>query len=128
MTIDGKDYDIDKNMVDIRIDAKEGFNVGQDNNNYVILNTTLTESLINEGIAREFVSKVQNLRKELDFNVVDRITIKYNADKSIVDAIEEFNDYIKNETLATEITLDEKLNKDLSFNDVMINITIKKNK
>ena len=128
MTIDGKDYDIDKNMVDIRIDAKEGFNVGQDNNNYVILNTTLTESLINEGIAREFVSKVQNLRKELDFNVVDRITIKYNADKSIVDAIEEFNDYIKNETLATEITLDEKLNKDLNFNDVMINITIKKNK
>ena len=126
MNIASTEYEVTPEMVEIRVEAKEGFNVGQENNDYVILNTTLDDKLINEGIAREFVSKVQNIRKEMDLNVADRISIKYNASKEVQAAIEDFKEYVSNETLAKEIKLDEKLEKNLSFNDEQINITITK--
>ena len=47
-------------MVDIRVESKEGFNASYEGNNFIVLNTTLTKELINEGIARELISKVQN--------------------------------------------------------------------
>ena len=56
-------------MVDIRINAKDGFDVGMENNNFVILNDTLTDDLINEGIAREIISKVQTMRKNNNYEI-----------------------------------------------------------
>ena len=78
MIIDDKKMEITSNMVDIRISSKEGFNVGMENNNFIILDTTLTEELILEGIAREFISKIQNLRKSNDFDIVDRIIVRFH--------------------------------------------------
>ena len=72
---DSKKLTITKDMVDIRIDSKEGFNVGMQNNKFVILNTELTEELVFEGYARELVSKVQNLRKTKEFDIADRIKL-----------------------------------------------------
>ena len=88
MNIAGQDYDIYSDMVDIRIDAKDGFDVGMDNNNFVILNTTLTKDLINEGIAREIISKVQTMRKNNNYELTDRINITYSADEDIKLAID----------------------------------------
>ena len=68
MSFLGEDLTITKDMVDIRIDSKEGFNVGMQNNKFIILNTELTKELIYEGYARELVSKVQNLRKTKEFD------------------------------------------------------------
>lgn len=68
MTVAGTEYDIYSDMVDIRINAKDGFDVGMENNNFVILNARLTDDLINEGIAREIVSKVQTIRKIIIMN------------------------------------------------------------
>ena len=116
ITIDDTDYEIDSSYTDIRISAKEGYNVGMENNLFVILNTVRTEELISEGIAREFVSKVQNIRKTEDYNVIDRITITYNGDEDIKKAVNNFKDYIMSETLATEITFDEKLEKTFDLN------------
>ena len=99
----GADYTVSSDMADIRISSKEGFNVGFENNNFVILNTELTEDLILEGIAREIVSKVQQLRKAKDFNIVDRIDIYYEAEDKVVETFNKFEDYIKNETLAENI-------------------------
>ncbi len=113
LNIDNADYLISADMVDIRITSKEGFNVGMENNNFIILNTELTPELINEGIAREIVSKVQQLRKNKDFNIVDRITLEYEGNDKIDEVFKEYADYIKNETLATEIikkTLDTEVN------------------
>ena len=113
LNIDDVDYLISADMVDIRITSKEGFNVGMENNNFIILNTELTPELINEGIAREIVSKVQQLRKNKDFNIVDRITLEYEGNDKIDEVFKEYADYIKNETLATEIikkTLDTEVN------------------
>ena len=59
---DNKDLTITPNMVSISVNPKVGFNIGKEDNNYVILNTNLNESLINEGLAREIISKIQNIR------------------------------------------------------------------
>ena len=58
---------ITPDMVDIRISSKDGFDIKMENNNFVIINTTLNDDLIKEGIAREIVSKVQNLRKQKEY-------------------------------------------------------------
>ena len=74
-----------------------------ENNIFVILDTNLTSELIEEGYAREFISKVQQLRKSNDFEVLDNIDIKFYGDDEIAKAISNFDEYIKNETLALDI-------------------------
>ena len=113
---DGSDLTINKDMVDIRIDSKEGFNVGMQNNKFIILNTELTKDLINEGYARELVSKVQNLRKTKDFDIADRITLYYSCDDEVKEAIEEFEDFIKGETLALTLVYKEGLSEQVDLN------------
>ena len=90
-------------MVLITSVSKEGFDVALEDNDFIILNTELTKELVNEGIAREFVSKVQNLRKQKDFDIVDRINIYYSSDSLVNDSLDQFKEFIKNETLAIEI-------------------------
>lgn len=127
MSINNEPLEVDITMVDIRIDAKEGFDVGMENNNFIILNTTLTQDLIDEGLAREFVSKIQQLRKNTGLDVADRISIKYNGPEEIINAIMNFTDYIKNETLATSIEKDSDCQTSLSINEYNITVTIEKN-
>ena len=124
MNIGGEDKEITPTMVDIRISSKEGFNVGMENNNFIILETALTEELILEGIAREMVSKVQQLRKTKDFNVADRIKLYYSGDEEIEKCIEKFSEYIKTETLSTDIIKKENLteNYDLNGHECKIDI------
>jgi isoleucyl-tRNA synthetase len=98
---DGGRLDVTPDMVDVRIESKEGFNVGMENNKFIILNTELTRELILEGLAREFVSKVQNMRKTNGYEIADRIKVFYNGDEDILDALETFKDYVMDETLAT---------------------------
>ena len=127
MNIAGQDYDIYSDMVDIRIDAKDGFDVGMDNNNFVILNTTLTKDLINEGIAREIISKVQTMRKNYNYELTDRINITYSADEDIKLAIDDFKDYIMHETLAKTIEKGSANGEKFMIDDKEITIDISKN-
>ena len=108
MTINETEYDIDLSYVDIRINSKEGFDVGMLNNEFVILNTTLTQELINEGVARETVSKIQQLRKTMNFDIVDRINIEYTSNDEYEESIKEFIEFIKNETLGIEFNRVDK--------------------
>ncbi len=127
LNLDGEELKVNKEMVDIRVDAKDGFNVGMENNNFVILNTELSEELILEGLAREFVSKVQNIRKLKDLNVVDRIIIYYNGPDKFIKSLEMFNDYIKKETLTVDLIKKEDLTDsyDLNGEEVYIDIVKK---
>ncbi len=127
LEIAGESYDITSEMVDIRYNAKEGFNVGMDNGNFIILNTTITKELKEQGDTREFVSKVQALRKENGFDIADRITITYNADEELKNAIENNIDYVSSETLATNIVFSETLDKNLKLNEYNVGISLKKN-
>ncbi len=103
LNLDGEDTEITKNLVDVRISAKEGFAVAMENNVFTILDTTLTDELVNEGLARELISKVQQLRKQADFEMMDRIDIYVDADEAVMNAISIHEDYIKDETLADNI-------------------------
>ena len=119
-----EDLTITKDMVDIRVSSKEGYDAANINNLFIIIDTKLTEDLIMEGIARELVSKVQNLRKEKDFNVSDRIHLYYNGD--IKDVINKFEDYIKKETLSLEIIEKDNLEKEYDLNSHIVKLDVEK--
>ncbi len=84
------------------VETEEGITVG--------LDTELNEELIAEGYAREFVNRVQNMRKEADFDVIDKISISFSTDERLAGYILKFADYIKSETLSQELVNVEKLN------------------
>ena len=124
MTLDGEEYEINNTMVDIRTSSKEGFDVATLNNDFIILNTELTKELILEGIAREMVSKVQNLRKTTGFEITDRIHVTYESDAEVEEAVNTHKDFIMNETLALTLTsakLDEEV-LDLNGHDTKIKV------
>ena len=118
--------EITSNLIDIKIISKEGFNTASLDNNFIILNTTLDEELIKEGYAREFVSKIQNLRKEKDFDIENRIKLSYNSNDYFDDIVKEFNDYIKKETLSLEIVKDNNLNNKQLVNDIEVAFDVEK--
>ncbi|WP_352418801.1 isoleucine--tRNA ligase [Proteiniborus sp.] len=101
--ISGKDFEVTKDLVTVTITAKEGFTVAMENNHFVILDTTLTEELINEGYAREFISKVQQMRKNNGYEMMDNVKIYYDGDDEIAKAVNDYEDYIKKETLSVSI-------------------------
>ncbi|MGN0973508.1 MAG: isoleucine--tRNA ligase [Bacilli bacterium] len=114
--LDDSIEEVTSDMVDIRINSKEGFNATLFNNNFIILNTTLDEDLINEGIARELVSKVQNLRKTKDFDITDRIKLYYSPNAEFEKVLSKYAEFIKKETLSLEI-----IEKDINTNLVNLN-------
>ncbi len=69
----------------------------------VALDTTITEDLLAEGLAREVVNRVQNLRKNADFDVTDRIIVEYRATENLSKALRIYGSWIRNETLALEL-------------------------
>ena len=107
---------VTSSMVDIRVLAKPGFNVAMEGNLFVILNTERTPELILEGMAREFVSKVQNMRKTKGLEITDRIILYYDGSEEFNKALEMFEEYIKDETLATTITKKNDLTEKFDIN------------
>jgi isoleucyl-tRNA synthetase len=85
----------------------EGWSVETEDGLSVALDTELSPELVKEGLAREFVNRIQNMRKEADFDVVDRITIGFEGSDELEEAVESMKDYIKSETLAEEIETHE---------------------
>ena len=103
LNLEGEDVEISKDYVMVNISSKEGFDVAMENNLFVILDTTLTKELKNEGYAREFISKVQQMRKNNGYEVLDNINIYYDGSDEIEEAVKEYEDFIKSETLALTI-------------------------
>ncbi len=125
--IDGDMITLQEEDLMINITAKEGFTVEMDGTKFVILDTTLTQDLIDEGYAREFVSKVQQIRKNQDFEVLDNIQITYCGSEEIQKAVNKHQDYIKKETLALELNhTDEKCEEEYNLNDHTTGIAVKR--
>ncbi len=120
------DLEITSDLIDVKIDSKEGFDVAMENNNFVILDTTLTDSLIKEGVARELVSKVQNMRKEKGFDIENRINIYYNGNEYFDEVLNEFSNYIKAETLAVELIKKEDLTNEYNLNDIKVYLDVER--
>ncbi|MBQ8472002.1 MAG: isoleucine--tRNA ligase [Bacilli bacterium] len=125
INLNDTNYELNKEMLDIRVNSKEGYDTAINNNLFIILNTTLNEDLINEGIARELVSKVQQLRKSKDFNITDRIYIYYYSD-TLMDKLENFMDFIKNETLC-DMLISEKVTEEVTnLNGIEVYLDVKR--
>lgn len=126
MNLEFEGIKITEDLIDIKINAKEGFNVATENNNFIILNTTLTEELLNEGLAREFVSKIQQLRKTENFDVEDRINIYIDANKDLINQLMTNMEYIKAETLCLNFKEDKKASTKLTINEYEILVTLER--
>lgn len=107
LSLGGEDFSLTSDMVVITLKQKEGYASSSNEKTCVVLDTTLTEELILEGLAREFVRNVQSLRKEADFEITDHITIYYHGMEQIDQMLEVYGDYIKEETLACAIVSKE---------------------
>ncbi len=103
LDIDGGQHEIILEDIEIVSEDIEGWMVAMDGGITVALDTKLDENLIKEGIAREFVNRIQNLRKDSGFEVTDRIKIEFKSSEDIKKAIESMENYIKNETLAVSV-------------------------
>jgi isoleucyl-tRNA synthetase len=92
-------------MEDIEIASEDipGWQIATDGDVTVALDLTLTDDLRAEGIARELVNRIQNIRKASDFEVTDRIIIRVKRDAALADAIAHYGDYICQETLADQL-------------------------
>jgi isoleucyl-tRNA synthetase len=98
--VDGQSYAITPEQCEVVQSAVAGYAVAEEYGYVAALATTLTEDLIQEGLAREFVRRVQSLRKDADFAISDRITITYQASNRLRDAVRAFAEVIQRETLA----------------------------
>jgi len=102
--VNGMPITITRDDVTISAQSIEGWLVESVDGLTVALDTTLTAELINEGLAREFVNRVQNMRKDAGLQETDRIRIHFESSNRVAEAIGRMSDYIKSETLATQLT------------------------
>lgn len=125
LSIDNEAITITKEFVDVRISAREGFNVQMENNVFVILDTTVDEDLKKEGFAREIISKIQQMRKNKNLEMMDNISITINSNKEIASAVELFKQYILDETLGQELKFTEEAldTHNINGNETGISIT-----
>ena len=126
LVINKKNIIFDINDFEILSNDIEGWLVANEGNITVALDITIDENLIDEGISREIVSRIQNIRKDSGFDVTDRIKIIILDENRLSRAINKNIDYIKSETLANSIELKQELNKglEIEFDEIKTKIFI----
>ncbi|MFV0539778.1 MAG: isoleucine--tRNA ligase [Aestuariibaculum sp.] len=126
--INGNSINLTRDDVEITSQDIEGWLVANEGPLTVALDVTITNNLKSEGIARELVNRIQNLRKDSGFEVTDRIDVKLQKDDKIVNAIALNESYIKAETLTNELEIIEKLENgiEIVFDDVNTKLFIQK--
>lgn len=124
--IDGKQVDLELNDLLISVKNKEGFVATQNGNFTVILDTNLTEELVNEGIAREIVSKVQTMRKDAGLEVIDHIVLGYKASGKVAEIIAS-DESIRQDVLADKVVRElDGFTKEWNINDNEVVLSVKK--
>ena len=111
LNVDGKEIALTLDDVEILSEDIPGWLVASEGRLTVALDINITDELKEEGIAREFINRIQNLRKESGLDVTDKIILKIKKHDAINSAINKFNDYIATQTLAEKILLVEKCNE-----------------
>ena len=114
--------------VEILSEDIPGWLVGSEGGLTIALDITLTPELEKEGVARELVNRIQNLRKAKAFEITDRITIHLSSHPAFDEAVRAYAGYICNQVLADELTLtDEELEDTIEIDDQLLTIRIEKN-
>jgi isoleucyl-tRNA synthetase len=126
LSLDGEVFELLLGDVEIQTEDIPGWLVASEGGLTVALDVTITEDLRNEGNAREFVNKVQNLRKDKDFEVLDRIKVQVEKNATVEQTLANFRDYISSEILAKEITMVDSLPvfDEIEFNDETLKVAL----
>lgn len=109
LVIDDETYDLTLEDFEITTEDIPGWLVANDGPLTVALDVTITPELEAEGMARELVNRIQNIRKNKDFNVTDRIKVAIQQHETVAPAVQQFGEYIQHETLADALDLVEKV-------------------
>ena len=129
LTLNGEEAVVELADVEVISEDIPGWLVANDGNITVALDITITDDLRKEGIARELVNRIQNVRKSKDFNITDRIVVKITPDEHVNDAVAQFKDYIAKQVLAVAIELAPVESTDviaLDMDDYELKITVDK--
>jgi len=128
LDINGKSITLGLEDVEIKSQDIEGWLVANEGTLTVALDVTITEELRKEGIARELVNRIQNLRKDSGFDVTDKIDVFLQKDENIVSAVNTNMEYIKTETLTEELEITDKVNNgiDIAFDEINTKLSIQK--
>jgi isoleucyl-tRNA synthetase len=123
---DGSEAVLSPDEVLVRTQAREGFGVAGEGGLVVALDTTLTPELAQEGLAREIVRRIQELRKQADYDLTDRIRVQYQAEGALAEAIETYETMIAEEVLADALVAsdapegDEVLEDDVDGHEIVL--------
>ena len=126
INVDGQDLTVEAADVDIISEDIPGWLVGNEGNLTVALDITLTDDLRNEGMARELVNRIQNIRKKSGLEITDRIRVQIEPNEAATKAVEAFGDYIARQVLADEIKLEANEGQSVEFDEFKLNINITK--
>jgi isoleucyl-tRNA synthetase len=105
-----------------------GWLVANEGNLTIALDIEVSEALRQEGVARELVNRIQNIRKTSGYEITDKISVNIEAREEITEAVENHKDYIASQVLATSLCVVEKIDNPtpLDFEDFVVNIFIEK--
>ena len=109
LTVNGNAYTLTPDDLLVTTEDLPGWKTASDGALTAALDVHLTGDLLAEGLARDLVNRIQNIRKEKDFNVTDRVVITLEKHPAVLPAVELFHEYIKGETLATDLVLTDKM-------------------
>jgi isoleucyl-tRNA synthetase len=130
LTVQGQEIQISKDDVEIFTEDIPGWVVQRQGDIVVALDTEITEVLYLEGLARDMVNRIQNLRKEKDFEVTDKIHVFIKPSDIIQKTLDKFSSYICRETLTEKLELKDDLEEDAVKldigDDIPFIVTIKK--
>ena len=127
LIVNGEDVTIELSDTEIISEDIPGWLVANQDKLTVALDIEITDDLHKEGIARELVNRIQNLRKSQDFEITDRIDIAISSNEKLDAAINQFSDYIKSQVLADKLIVAEKTySTQIDVDDEIITIEVKK--
>ncbi len=128
IVIAGKDVTLSLEDVEITSQDIEGWLVANSNGITVALDITISEELRKEGVARELVNRIQNIRKDSGFEVTDKIKVYLQSNAVLEAAVNENKGYIQSETLTEELVFDTQIENgtEIEFDDIKTKITITK--
>ena len=126
LMVEGNEVTVEAADVEIISEDIPGWLVSNEGNLTVALEVELTDELVKEGMAREIINRVQNLRKESGLEITDRIKVTLAPNAQTDAAVEAFGDYIKSQVLADDLLVQPNDGKEIAFEDFNLNIQIDK--
>ena len=125
--VEGQTLTVEAADVDIISEDIPGWLVSNEGNLTVALEVELTDELKNEGMARELINRIQNMRKESGFEITDRINVVVAPNAEVEKSLAAFADYVKAQVLADSITIAENNGQEIEFDEFKVNIQVTKN-